>query len=85
MNVLLQAYISKLRLDGFALMADMVYVSQSAGRLLRAIFEVTLRRGWAQLAERTLALCKVRDMHALCLGQLCFASILSNPSIVMIR
>ena len=27
-NVLLQAYISQLKLDGFALVSDMVYVSQ---------------------------------------------------------
>lgn len=27
-NVLLQAYISQLKLEGFALMADMVYVTQ---------------------------------------------------------
>lgn len=31
-NVLLQAYISQLKLDGFALVADMVYIQQSAGR-----------------------------------------------------
>ncbi|CAF0968819.1 unnamed protein product [Rotaria sordida] len=31
-NVLLQAYISQLKLDGFALMADMIYITQSAGR-----------------------------------------------------
>lgn len=60
-NVLLQAYISNLKLDGFALMADMVYITQSAGRLLRAIFEIVLHRGWAQLAEKTLALCKMVD------------------------
>eukprot|EP00040_Diaphanoeca_grandis_P033251 m.203207 g.203207 ORF g.203207 m.203207 type:complete len:2196 (+) comp32849_c2_seq1:126-6713(+) len=60
-NVLLQAYISQLRLDGFALVADMVYVSQSAGRLLRALYEICLSRGWALLAERTLGLCKMVD------------------------
>jgi pre-mRNA-splicing helicase BRR2 len=60
-NVLLQSYISQLRLEGFALVSDMVYVSQSAGRLLRALYEITLRRGWAQLAERTLNLCKMVD------------------------
>lgn len=60
-NVLLQAYISQLKLEGFALMSDMTYVTQSAGRLLRAIFEIVLRRGWAQLADRTLALCKMID------------------------
>jgi len=60
-NILLQAYISQLKLDGFALVSDMVYVTQSAGRLLRAIFEIVLRRGWAQLTERILNLCKMVD------------------------
>ena len=39
-NVLLQAYISQLKLEGFALMADMLHVTQSAERLMRAIFEI---------------------------------------------
>lgn len=60
-NVLMQAYISELNLEGFALVSDMVYVSQSAGRLLRALFEITLQRGWAMLAERVLTLCKMVD------------------------
>ena len=58
-NVLLQAYISQLKLDGFALMADMVFITQSAGRLVRAIYEIVLHRGWAQLADKTLTLCKM--------------------------
>lgn len=58
-NVLLQAYISRLLLDGFALMADMIYITQSAGRLLRAIHEICLRKKWAQLAHISLDLCKV--------------------------
>jgi len=60
-NVLLQAYISRLRLDGFALLADMVYVTQSAARLMRALYEMSLKRGWAQLAERILNICKMVD------------------------
>jgi len=60
-NVLLQAYISQLKLEGFALMADMVYITQSAGRLMRAIFEIVLHRGWAQLTDRALNLCKMID------------------------
>ena len=60
-NLLLQAYISQLKLDGFALMSDMVYVTQSANRLMRAIFEMVLNRGWAQLADKTLALSKMID------------------------
>ncbi|GLH06524.1 Putative U5 small nuclear ribonucleoprotein 200 kDa helicase [Gryllus bimaculatus] len=60
-NVLLQAYISQLKLEGFALMSDMVYVTQSAARLMRAIFEIVLYRGWAQLADKALSLCKMVD------------------------
>lgn len=58
-NVLLQAYISRLKLDGFALMADMVYITQSAGRLVRAMYEIALRKGWAALTRTTLDLCKM--------------------------
>ena len=60
-NVLLQAFISRLRLDGLALMADLVYVTQSAGRVLRAIFEICLRKGWASVARLALDLCKMAE------------------------
>lgn len=63
-NVLLQAYISQLKLEGFALMSDMVYVTQSAGRIIRAIFELCLKRGWAQLARKALDLCKMVDKRS---------------------
>ncbi|QCD95970.1 DExH-box ATP-dependent RNA helicase DExH12 [Vigna unguiculata] len=58
-NVLLQAYISQLKLEGLSLTSDMVFITQSAGRLLRALFEIVLKRGWAQLAEKALNLCKM--------------------------
>ncbi|OAL55703.1 Sec63-domain-containing protein [Pyrenochaeta sp. DS3sAY3a] len=60
-NVLLQAYISRLRLDGLALMADLVYVTQSAGRILRAIFEICLKKGWSQVAKLALDMCKMAE------------------------
>lgn len=60
-NVLLQAYISNLKLEGLALIADMVYITQSAARLMRAIHEIVLHRGWSQLADKTLNLCKMVD------------------------
>jgi pre-mRNA-splicing helicase BRR2 len=60
-NVLLQAYISRLKLEGLALMADMVYVTQSAGRLLRAIFEISLKKGWSSVAKTALNLCKMAE------------------------
>jgi pre-mRNA-splicing helicase BRR2 len=53
-NILLQAYISRLKLDGFALLADMVFIQQSAARIMRAIFEIALRRNWAGLAKLSL-------------------------------
>lgn len=60
-NVLLQAYISQLKLEGFALMSDMVFITQSANRLIRAMFEIALHRGWAQLTDKTLNLSKMID------------------------
>lgn len=60
-NVLLQAFISRLKLDGLALMADLVYVTQSAGRILRAMFEICLRKGLASVAKTALDLCKMAE------------------------
>ena len=58
-NVLLQAYISRLKLEGFALVADMTYVQQSACRLMRCLFEIALKRGWASLSTKILTICKM--------------------------
>ncbi|KAK8792756.1 hypothetical protein WA158_004920 [Blastocystis sp. Blastoise] len=60
-NVLLQAYISKQKLDGFALAADMVFVQQSAGRIFRALFEICLKRGWSAVSQKILNICKCVD------------------------
>ena len=60
-NVLLQAYVSRLKLEGLALMADLVYVTQSAGRILRAIFEISLKKGWSSVAKDALDLCKMAE------------------------
>ncbi|ODV96691.1 hypothetical protein PACTADRAFT_48513 [Pachysolen tannophilus NRRL Y-2460] len=60
-NVLLQSYISRLKLDGFALVADMVYIVQSAGRLLRAIYEIALKKKWSALTRTLLNLSKMVD------------------------
>ncbi|CAM9119339.1 unnamed protein product [Ectocarpus fasciculatus] len=65
-NVLLQTYISRLKLDGFALVADMTYIQQSACRLMRALFEVALKRGWGNLAEKLLTLCKMVERRTWC-------------------
>lgn len=46
-NILLQAYVSRFKLEGYDLNADMVYVTQSAGRIFRCLFEIAVKRGWA--------------------------------------
>ncbi|EAZ63248.2 RNA helicase-related protein required for pre-mRNA splicing [Scheffersomyces stipitis CBS 6054] len=58
-NILLQTYISNLKLDGFALMADMTYISQNAGRLLRAMYEIALKKGWSSVSKTLLNFCKM--------------------------
>lgn len=57
-NVLLQAFISNLSLDGLALRSDMVYVTQSAARLARALLHIALQMKNAALFERCLILSK---------------------------
>ena len=58
-NVLLQAYISQLKLSGFDIVTDMVFIQQSAGRILRAMFEICLKKGWAAPMRAALDLCKM--------------------------
>ena len=62
-NVLLQTYVSRLSLEGFALMSDMVFVTQNAGRLFRALFEISLKRGWSNLARKCLTWCKCVELR----------------------
>lgn len=40
-------------------MADMQYIQQSANRIMRALFEISVKKGWAALADKTLNLCKM--------------------------
>lgn len=54
-----QAYISRLKLEGLALGSDMQYIRDSAARLMRCLFEICLKRGWANLTDKALALCKM--------------------------
>jgi replicative superfamily II helicase len=63
-NILLQAYVSRARMESFSLTADMMYVSQNAPRICRALFEICLRRSWSAVAELALTLCKARPRAA---------------------
>ncbi|CAI4232831.1 unnamed protein product [Auanema sp. JU1783] len=73
-NVLLQALISNYSVRSFSLASECNYISQNAGRLCRAIFEITLRRGWAQATNACLTLAKCIEKkvwrHQTCLRQL---------------
>ena len=57
-NILLQVYISQVKLDGYALVTDMAYVVQNGARLFRAIFETALDKKWANVAFKALNMSK---------------------------
>lgn len=53
-NILLQAYLLRANLYGFALAADMTYISQSAGRLFAALAQICIVQGWARASKMCL-------------------------------
>jgi antiviral helicase SLH1 len=57
-NILLQAYISKVQPEDFALTNDLNYVSQQAGRICRALFMIALNRRWGHQCLVLLTLSK---------------------------
>ena len=57
-NILLQAYISKVQPEDFALGNDLNYVAQQAGRICRALFMIALNRRWGHQCLVLLTLAK---------------------------
>ena len=57
-NILLQCYISNISLEGYAISSDMVFISQNAGRIFKALFELCLQHSWAKLSLICLKFCK---------------------------
>lgn len=57
-NILLQSYISRARLDDFALVSDSAYVAQNAARICRALFMIALNRRWGHQCAVLLSLCQ---------------------------
>lgn len=57
-NILLQSYISRAKLEDFALVSDMGYVAQNAARICRALFMIALNRRWGYQCQVLLSLCK---------------------------
>ena len=57
-NILLQSYISRARIDDFALVSDSAYVAQNAARICRALFMIALNRRLGHQCLVILSLCK---------------------------
>ena len=57
-NILLQSYISRARVEDFALVSDTAYVAQNSARICRALFMTALNRRWGYQCLVLLTLCK---------------------------
>ena len=62
-NILLQCYIGGISLEGYALAADMVYISQNGQRLFRAMYQIALKKNLGQLSLRVLEFCKMVEQR----------------------
>ena len=59
--MLLQSYISKARVTSFTLISDTNYIASNAGRVARALFEMSIKKGNASAALKFLRLAKSID------------------------
>ncbi|KAH9049582.1 Sec63-domain-containing protein [Lactarius hengduanensis] len=57
-NVLLQGYISWAVVEDFALVSDMQYVAQNAGRIVRALLEIVISKKWANTSAVLMGISK---------------------------
>lgn len=57
-NVLIQSHISESFIKTSSLISDLNYITQSVGRIVRAMFEIVLRNGWISMADKLLTLNK---------------------------
>ncbi|TXG51589.1 hypothetical protein EZV62_024113 [Acer yangbiense] len=60
-SILIQLYISRGSIDTFSLVSDAAYISASLARIIRALFEICLRRGWCEMTLFMLEYCKAVD------------------------
>ncbi|KAK3015087.1 hypothetical protein RJ639_006649 [Escallonia herrerae] len=60
-SILIQLYISRGSIDSFSLISDAAYISASLARIIRALFEICLRRGWCEMTSFLLEYCKAVD------------------------
>ena len=57
-NVLLQGYVSRVAVEDFALVSDMQYVAQNAGRIVRALLEIAISKKWANTSAVIMGISK---------------------------
>nr|GEV18926.1 DExH-box ATP-dependent RNA helicase DExH14 [Tanacetum cinerariifolium] len=60
-SILIQQYISRGSIDAFSLISDAAYINASLARIMRALFEICLRRGWCEMTSFMLDYCKAVD------------------------
>ncbi|XP_050379201.1 DExH-box ATP-dependent RNA helicase DExH14 [Argentina anserina] len=60
-SVLIQVFISRGSIDSFSLVSDAQYISASLARIMRALFEICLRKGWSEMTLFMLEYCKAVD------------------------
>ncbi|XP_054270395.1 activating signal cointegrator 1 complex subunit 3 [Macrosteles quadrilineatus] len=56
-NILLQTYLSRGRVNSFSLLSDLSYITQNAVRIARALFDIMLRKQNPLMAGRFLQVC----------------------------
>ena len=62
--VLMQTFISGLPVKAFALVSDCTFIAQSAARIARGLFEISLARGWLSFADKVLRVSKSLEQRA---------------------
>jgi hypothetical protein len=59
--ILFECYLKQRNLKTFSLISDLTYIVQNSARLLRAIFEIAMQKGCADLAVSTLSWCHMLE------------------------
>ncbi|KZC07318.1 Activating signal cointegrator 1 complex subunit 3 [Dufourea novaeangliae] len=62
-NILLQTYLSRARINTFSLISDQAYVTQNAVRICRALFTIMLRQNNAIMSGRLLEIAKMLELQ----------------------
>ncbi|EFC37605.1 dead box RNA helicase [Naegleria gruberi] len=60
-NLLIQSYISHVKIKNSSLISDCAFIIQSVGRIIRAIFEIAIKERWSSLVDKLLTLTKCME------------------------